>query len=97
MMLRYLENVASLKLSVEKCNGCGMCIQVCPQAVLVLESKKAKIVDLDACMECGACVINCPEGALAVQSGVGCAQGVISGAFRGASPSCDCGENSSCC
>ncbi len=97
MQLRYLENVASLELSVEKCNGCGMCLQVCPQAVFVLESKKAKIIDLDACMECGACAINCPEEALTVRSGVGCAQGIISGAIHGTEPSCGCGENSSCC
>ena len=96
-MLRYLENVASLVLSVDKCTGCGMCLKVCPHAVFVLENKVAKIVDLDACMECGACSLNCPEGALAVRAGVGCAIGVLNGAIRGTEPSCSCGENSSCC
>jgi NAD-dependent dihydropyrimidine dehydrogenase PreA subunit len=96
-MLRYLENVASLKLDVDKCTGCGMCLQVCPHAVFALENRFARIVDLNACMECGACSLNCPEGALSVRSGVGCAQGIINGAIRGTEPSCDCGGDSSCC
>ncbi len=97
MQLKYLENVATLKLDAQKCSGCGMCLDVCPQEVFVLENKLARIIDLDACMECGACAINCPEGALTVKSGVGCAQGIISGAIRGTEPTCGCGEGSSCC
>ncbi len=97
MQLRYLENVATLKLDSAKCSGCGICLEVCPQEVFALENRLAKIIDIDACMECGACALNCPEGALAVRSGVGCAQGIISGAIRGTEPSCGCGDNSSCC
>lgn len=97
MMLRYLPNVTTLELSVEKCNGCGICLQVCPHAVFSLENKKARIIDRDACMECGACALNCPQGALAVRAGVGCAQAILTGAIRGKEPSCGCGEDSSCC
>lgn len=96
-MLRYLENVATLKLDVAKCSGCGMCLQVCPHEVFALENRVAKIIDIDACMECGACSLNCPQSALSVRSGVGCAQGIINGALRGTEPSCDCGDNSTCC
>jgi len=96
-MLRYLENVTTLKLSVDKCNGCGMCLQVCPHAVFVLENMKVKIVDRNACMECGACALNCPEGALAVRAGVGCALGILTGAIRGTEPSCGCGDDPGHC
>ena len=86
--MRYLPNVATLKLDQAKCNGCKLCVEVCPHAVFVVEDKLAQIVDLDACMECGACARNCEPGALTVDSGVGCATAVIYGAFQGREPSC---------
>ncbi|MFH1542624.1 MAG: mercury methylation ferredoxin HgcB [bacterium] len=93
----YIKNVATLKLDQDKCNGCGMCKIVCPHAVFEIANRKAEIVDLDACMECGACKLNCPEKALEVQTGVGCAAGVIAGLVRGTDPTCDCGEGGACC
>lgn len=94
--LRYLPEVVTLKLDIEKCTGCTMCIQVCPHAVFVIENHKARIVDQDTCMECGACARNCPEEALTVMAGVGCATAVLVGNLRGTGPTCDCSEDSSC-
>ncbi len=96
MRTMYLPEVVTLEFNVEKCNGCGMCVQVCPHAVFALENKRARIIDRDACMECGACALNCPEDAIAVQSGVGCASGILNGALRGTEPTCGCGEDASC-
>ena len=96
--LHYLQNVVSLKLDVDKCNGCRMCVIVCPQAVFTVENRKAVIIDKDSCMECGACALNCAEDALTVDAGVGCAAGIIQGAIRSTEPTCDCGtDTSSCC
>jgi NAD-dependent dihydropyrimidine dehydrogenase PreA subunit len=98
--MRYLKNVATLRLDVTKCNGCQMCTIVCPHAVLIMENKRAKIVDLDACMECGACAQNCSTGAITVQAGVGGATAVIYSKFsKTGECSCSCGEGkqSSCC
>ena len=75
--LVYLKDVVTLKLDEKKCVGCGMCLLVCPHAVLSLTNGTAEIVNRDACMECGACSRNCPAEALSVQSGVGCAAAVI--------------------
>ena len=86
--LRYLADVTTLVLDTDKCVGCGMCPQVCPHGVFVIEDKTARIVDRDACMECGACVCNCAAGALTVKAGVGCATGVIIGALKGTEPCC---------
>ena len=74
---RYLKNVATLKLDQEVCIGCGRCPEVCPHQVFVMQGEKAFLQDLDACMECGACALNCPVKAIKVDSGVGCASGMI--------------------
>ncbi|MFH0895588.1 MAG: mercury methylation ferredoxin HgcB [Bacteroidota bacterium] len=96
----YIKNVVTLQLNREKCNGCMMCVTVCPHAVFELKDKKAFISQKDLCMECGACAKNCPEDAIEVKSGVGCAAGIINGILRGTEPSCDCAgtkENNNCC
>jgi len=73
----YLKNVATLQLDHETCIGCGRCLEVCPHRVFVLEGKKALVDKKDDCMECGACALNCPVKAISVDSGVGCASGMI--------------------
>ncbi len=94
--LRYIPDVVTLELDVEKCVGCGMCTIVCPHGVFAADGGKVKIADRDACMECGACARNCPINAISVRSGVGCAVGIMSGALRGTEPGCGCGDDSCC-
>lgn len=92
--MKYLSNVASLELFLERCTGCGMCIEVCPHEVFALQSKKVVILDKDRCMECGACSSNCAFGALSVDRGVGCAAALIKNTLTGGEASC-CGDNES--
>jgi len=87
---RYLKDVTTLVLNVEKCIGCGWCTAVCPHGVFELEDCKAQVIDKDLCMECGACAMNCPVNAIEVNSGVGCASAIIRGWLTGTEPSCDC-------
>ena len=94
--LRYLPNVVTLLLDESKCDGCGMCVTVCPHAVFAMNERKARIVDRDACMECGACAGNCPSEAITVEAGVGCVAAIIKGALTGSEPDCDCGPKSCC-
>ena len=96
-MLRYLENVVTLELDSAKCNGCRVCLTVCPQAVFAMTDKKAVIRDRDACMECGACALNCESGALTVRSGVGCAAGILESKLQGTEPGCSCGDDGGAC
>jgi len=93
--MNYLKNVATLKLNPEPCTGCGLCVSVCPHGVFTLEGKKVHIANLDACMECGACSKNCPVSALSVDSGVGCASGILNGLLNGKGECC-C-DKGGCC
>ena len=88
--MTYLKNVVTLHMDEEKCVGCGMCLTVCPHAVLAMDNGNAFIADRDACMECGACARNCPTEALTVQAGVGCAAAVINSALGRDGSSCCC-------
>jgi ferredoxin len=88
--LRYIEDVVTLELDRERCNGCGTCVAVCPHAVFVLRDGRAFLADRGACMECGACALNCVPGAIGVEPGVGCAQAIINGWLTGSEPNCDC-------
>jgi len=86
----YLKDVVTLKLDQERCIGCGMCLLVCPHAVMSLSNGKVDVVNRDACMECGACARNCPAEALNVRPGVGCAAAVINSILGRKKSSCCC-------
>ncbi len=89
--LRYIEEAVTLALDESLCNGCGLCVAVCPRAVFAMIGKRAALADRGACLECGACALNCVPGAISVTPGVGCAQAIITGWLTGGEPSCDCG------
>ncbi len=86
-----------MKLSEEKCTGCGMCVNVCPHEVFVMNDKKVQIIDRNRCMECGACAKNCPVSALNVESGVGCAYAIIIGKLFGNEQESCCTDSGDCC
>ena len=46
----------------DKCTGCGICTEVCPEKAIVMRSGKAFITI--ECIEYGACISECPEGAI---------------------------------
>jgi len=47
----------------EKCDGCGLCVEACPQDALKFVDAVVT-VDLDLCKETGTCLNTCPRGAL---------------------------------
>jgi ferredoxin len=45
--LRYLSDVVSLTLDIDRCTGCRRCVEVCPRSVLRMEGKRVVIADRD--------------------------------------------------
>lgn len=65
----------------DNCNGCGICVTVCPTNTKLSKAEDFNIdnaklaihvinglakVDYDACIACGICTKNCPVGSLAM-------------------------------
>jgi electron transfer flavoprotein alpha subunit len=49
--------MADIKINLEKCCGCGICIKSCPYNAIKVVDKKAVI--LENCVLCGACASSC--------------------------------------
>src|SRR3989338_4071635 len=47
-----------IKVILDKCTGCKLCIKACPFAAITITDKKA-VIDLTKCNLCGACVDAC--------------------------------------
>ncbi len=73
----------TLRFDAALCNGCGLCVDVCPHGVFSKNGRIIHVARPDACMECGACQMNCAFGAVQVDSGVGCAAAMIGAALSG--------------
>lgn len=86
--LAYISGVTTIELDPVKCNGCQMCIKVCPHPVFGPLKGAVEILEPDLCIECGACVMNCPEIALSVHPGVGCAAAILKGWITRSDPAC---------
>jgi len=56
----------ALQVDLDKCTGCGSCVDACPSEALSMEDEKVT-VDQDACIDCGACVDECPVEALSLE------------------------------
>lgn len=58
----------SIKILLDKCTGCTLCVKACPFAAITMidrpadapgKSKKVAVIDLNTCTLCGACVESC--------------------------------------
>lgn len=64
-------NKAKFEVDKDKCTACGLCVKVCPGAVLRPEGGTPRIADFDAfgwngCWKCQHCLAVCPAGAISI-------------------------------
>ncbi len=52
----------AVKVDVEKCTGCGVCVDSCSVEAITIEEDKAVISE--ECVECSACISECPQEAI---------------------------------
>jgi NAD-dependent dihydropyrimidine dehydrogenase PreA subunit len=60
--------MVEIKIDLDKCEGEGICVDVCPVEVFEIKDGKSVVVNLDECIECMACETQCPEVAIEIIS-----------------------------
>ncbi|MGE5396926.1 MAG: 4Fe-4S binding protein, partial [Chitinophagales bacterium] len=62
------EGVAQVSIDYDKCNACGLCVEVCYGKPLYIEDKKVKIDQSHwfGCIACGQCMAVCPRSCIFV-------------------------------
>jgi ferredoxin len=57
-----------IRIDEEKCDGCGICCDGCPEGALQMIDGKARLVSEITCDGLGACVGECPQHAIVVET-----------------------------
>ena len=62
--------MVNVKVDLEKCTGCGTCLDVCPVEVFKIidvdGEQKSSPVNENECIACMACEAGCPEEAIEI-------------------------------
>ena len=56
-----------IEIDVEKCSGCGQCMDNCPGKVPALDENDKAYMGREECITCSNCVITCPEEAISIK------------------------------
>jgi 2-oxoglutarate ferredoxin oxidoreductase subunit delta len=72
-VLEFKSSMAGkIKIDVERCKGCTLCVSVCPHKSIVISRKTNKSgyfpveIANGLCVGCSACAIVCPDAAIVV-------------------------------
>lgn len=57
-----------LRLKLEWCKGCEICVSFCPKEVLEMLNGKVNIKNIDNCISCGQCELRCPDYAIYLEA-----------------------------
>ena len=58
--------MVEIRIDLDKCDGCGTCVDVCPVGVFEIEDGKSVAVNVDECLVCRACETQCPNNAIKI-------------------------------
>lgn len=56
-----------IRIDEDKCDGCGVCVDGCPEGALQMIDGKARLISEITCDGLGACIGECPQGAITVE------------------------------
>ena len=59
---QFIEIRMPIECNEERCEGCGVCAQVCPGEAITLQEYPK--IDYERCIQCFCCIELCPHGAL---------------------------------
>ena len=59
--------MVTITVDVEKCNGCGVCVDSCLRRVLAIQDGVCVVVKLEMCRFCMLCVAACKPKAISVE------------------------------
>jgi NAD-dependent dihydropyrimidine dehydrogenase PreA subunit len=54
------------EVDIEKCIGCGECVDICPVDVYEIQDEKSVPVNADECVGCESCIEVCEHEAITV-------------------------------
>ncbi|HHT9125858.1 MAG TPA: FAD-dependent oxidoreductase [Candidatus Brocadiia bacterium] len=63
------ETVQEVRLFIDegKCNGCSLCVKVCPTATFQMKNGKSVVVNPRDCIECRTCIEECPVNCIEIK------------------------------
>lgn len=67
--------MAKITIASSRCKGCGLCVNVCPKQLLVLDETEVnekgyppvKMTDESKCIACAFCARMCPDSIITVE------------------------------